>query len=78
MVAYLFGKELNGTGTGLVAAALMGVVPGYVSRSVAGSFDNECIAIFALLATFYLFVRAVRLGSIASAVAAAGGCALWR
>jgi dolichyl-diphosphooligosaccharide--protein glycosyltransferase len=73
LVAYHFGKELKDTGCGLVAAALMGVVPGYISRSVAGSFDNEAVAIFALLLTFYLFVRAVRLGSVSAAVAAACG-----
>lgn len=73
MVAYLFGKELKDTGSGLVAAALMAVVPGYVSRSVAGSFDNEAVAIFALLLTFYLFVRAVRLGTVSSAALAAFG-----
>ena len=48
-------------------------MPGYISRSVAGSFDNEAVAIFALVTTFYLFVRAVRVGSTASAVAAAVG-----
>lgn len=46
---------------------------GYMSRSVAGSYDNEAVAIFALLTTFYLFVRAVRLGSVSSAAAAAVG-----
>lgn len=46
---------------------------GYVSRSVAGSFDNEAVAIFALITTFYLFVRAVRLGTVASAALAAFG-----
>lgn len=71
MVAYLFGKHLNGPETGLVAAALMAVVPGYISRSVAGSFDNEAVAIFALLTTFYLWVRAVHLGTVGAAVAAA-------
>lgn len=29
------------TGAGLVAAALISIVPGYISRSVAGSYDNE-------------------------------------
>lgn len=71
LIAYQFGKELKDSGSGLVAAALMAVVPGYVSRSVAGSFDNEAVAIFALLTTFYLFVRAVRLGTVASAALAA-------
>ena len=32
------------------------VVPGYISRSVAGSYDNEGIAIFALMFTYYLWV----------------------
>ena len=33
-------------------------VPGYVSRSVAGSYDNEGIAIFALMLTYFLWVSA--------------------
>jgi hypothetical protein len=28
---------------GLVAAAMIAIVPGYISRSVAGSYDNEGI-----------------------------------
>lgn len=56
MVAYFFGKELGDARTGLVASILMAIVPGYISRSVAGSYDNEAVAIFALLATFYLWV----------------------
>lgn len=71
LVAYFFGKELSNPGTGLTAAALMSVVPGYVSRSAAGSYDNEAVSIFALLLTFYLFVKAVRTGSLAWAAAAA-------
>ncbi len=34
-------------------------MPSYISRSVAGSYDNEGVAIFALVFTFYLWVRAV-------------------
>jgi len=37
---------------------------GYISRSVAGSFDNEGVAIFALITTFGLFVRSVNTGSL--------------
>ncbi|WZZ60536.1 hypothetical protein YC2023_060643 [Brassica napus] len=55
VVAYFFGKEIWDTGAGLVAAALIAIFPGYISRSV----DNEAVAIFALLLTFYLFVKAV-------------------
>lgn len=35
------------------------LVPGYISRSVAGSYDNEGIAIFALMFTYYLWVSAL-------------------
>jgi len=44
---------------------------GYISRSVAGSFDNECISIFALLLVFYLWVKAVKNGSMFWAASAA-------
>ena len=36
---------------------MISVVPGYISRSVAGSYDNEGIAIFALQFTYYLWVK---------------------
>jgi dolichyl-diphosphooligosaccharide--protein glycosyltransferase len=47
----------------LLAAAFIGIVPGYISRSVAGSYDNEAIAIFLLMFTFYLWIKAVKTGS---------------
>ncbi|KAL0212571.1 hypothetical protein RCL1_006197 [Eukaryota sp. TZLM3-RCL] len=62
---YLLTKEITkDKKSALFAAALLAIVPGYVSRSVAGSFDNECVSIFALLLAFFLWVRAVRTGSI--------------
>ena len=36
--------------------SLILTVPGYISRSVAGSYDNEGIAIFALQFTYFLWV----------------------
>ncbi|KAJ4744698.1 Dolichyl-diphosphooligosaccharide--protein glycosyltransferase subunit STT3B [Rhynchospora pubera] len=73
LVAYFFGKEIWDSGAGLVAAALIAICPGYISRSVAGSYDNEGVAIFALLLTFYLFVKAVNTGSLAWSLASAFG-----
>ncbi|KAK8671392.1 hypothetical protein V6N13_037988 [Hibiscus sabdariffa] len=73
LVAYFFGKEIWDTGAGLVAAILIAICPGYISRSVAGSYDNEGVAIFALLFTFYLFVKAVNTGSLAWSLASAFG-----
>lgn len=33
------------------------MVPSYISRSVAGSYDNEGVAIFALVFVFYTFIK---------------------
>eukprot|EP01116_Phalansterium_solitarium_P018505 TRINITY_DN4918_c0_g1_i1.p1 TRINITY_DN4918_c0_g1~~TRINITY_DN4918_c0_g1_i1.p1 ORF type:complete len:703 (-),score=173.10 TRINITY_DN4918_c0_g1_i1:149-2257(-) len=64
IVTYFLTKEVKNTGAGLLAAALIAIVPGYISRSVAGSFDNEGIAIFTLLLTYYLWVKSVNTGSL--------------
>jgi dolichyl-diphosphooligosaccharide--protein glycosyltransferase len=61
--AYLLTKELKNPSAGLLAAAFLGIVPGYISRSVAGSYDNEGIAIFLLVFTFYLWIKALKTGS---------------
>ncbi|TVY48795.1 Dolichyl-diphosphooligosaccharide--protein glycosyltransferase subunit [Lachnellula occidentalis] len=62
---YLFTNEMTTSpSAGLLAAAFMGIAPGYISRSVAGSYDNEAIAIFLLVFTFYLWIKAVKLGSV--------------
>lgn len=53
----------TGEGTGLWAALFIGIAPGYISRSVAGSYDNEAIAIFILMSTFYLWIKALKQGS---------------
>ncbi|MEE6466130.1 hypothetical protein FKM82_006850 [Ascaphus truei] len=61
---FLLTRELWNQGAGLLAACFIAIVPGYISRSVAGSFDNEGIAIFALQFTYYLWVKAVKTGSV--------------
>lgn len=63
--AYLLTNEMTTSpSAGLLAAAFMGITPGYISRSVAGSYDNEAIAIFLLVFTFYLWIKALKLGSV--------------
>jgi dolichyl-diphosphooligosaccharide--protein glycosyltransferase len=59
----MFTKELKDESAGLLAAAFIGIVPGYISRSVAGSYDNEAIAIFLLMFTFFLWIKAMKQGS---------------
>ncbi|KAJ6993852.1 hypothetical protein NC653_016850 [Populus alba x Populus x berolinensis] len=56
--------EVKGTGAGLTAAILLAMVPSYISRSVAGSYDNEAVAIFALIFTFYLYIKTLNTGSL--------------
>eukprot|EP00921_Rhytidocystis_pertsovi_P002975 GHVQ01004960.1.p1 GENE.GHVQ01004960.1~~GHVQ01004960.1.p1 ORF type:complete len:578 (-),score=22.48 GHVQ01004960.1:1102-2835(-) len=51
-------------GAGLLAALFMGLSPAYMSRSVAGSYDNEAVAIFALVFSFYIFVKAIKSGTM--------------
>ncbi|XP_001641089.2 dolichyl-diphosphooligosaccharide--protein glycosyltransferase subunit STT3B [Nematostella vectensis] len=64
IATYLLTKELWNDRAGLFAACFIAIVPGYISRSVAGSYDNEGIAIFALQFTYYLWVKSVKTGSI--------------
>uniref|UniRef100_A0A6B2EAS5 dolichyl-diphosphooligosaccharide--protein glycotransferase n=1 Tax=Phlebotomus kandelakii TaxID=1109342 RepID=A0A6B2EAS5_9DIPT len=61
---YFLTKELWSAGAGLFAASFIAIVPGYISRSVAGSYDNEGIAIFALQFTYFLWVKSVKTGSV--------------
>ncbi len=65
LAMYLLTSEMSASpSAGLLAAAFMGITPGYISRSVAGSYDNEAIAIFLLVFTFYLWIKAIKNGSI--------------
>ena len=61
LAMYLITSEMSTSpSAGLLAAAFMGITPGYISRSVAGSYDNEAIAIFLLVFTFYLWIKSVK------------------
>ncbi|KAG9313158.1 glycosyltransferase family 66 protein [Chiua virens] len=60
---YMFTREMKDDSAGLLAAAFIGIVPGYISRSVAGSYDNEAIAIFLLMFTFFGWIKALKQGS---------------
>lgn len=69
IVTYLLTKEVcRKSGAGMIAALFMAVIPTYMSRSVAGSYDNEAVAIFALVFSFYTFVRSLNTGSMLHAI----------
>jgi len=65
LTAYFMTKEItHRTETGLFSALFIAIVPSYMSRSVAGSYDNEGVSIFALVFCFYTWLKAVNTGSI--------------
>lgn len=63
LVGYFIGKEAWTSDAGLFIAAFLAITPGYISRSVAGSYDNEAVAIFAMLLCFLFWIKAVKTGS---------------
>ena len=63
--AYLLAKECtNRPDAGFFSALFMAIVPSVISRGVAGSYDNEAVAIWALVNTFYLWVKAINTGTV--------------
>jgi len=58
---YLLTAECTGSrSAGVFAALIMAIVPAHMMRTVGGGFDNESIAMAALVGTFYFWVRALR------------------
>jgi dolichyl-diphosphooligosaccharide---protein glycosyltransferase len=64
LAAFGLTQECADTSAGILAAAIISIVPGYISRSVAGSYDNEGVAITAMIFTFYMWTKAVVTGSL--------------
>lgn len=61
---YAITKEITDReDSGLLAALFISVIPSYLSRSVAGSYDNEAISITQLILCFYFFIKACKTGS---------------
>eukprot|EP00756_Hemistasia_phaeocysticola_P021210 Hpha_TRINITY_DN15763_c0_g1::TRINITY_DN15763_c0_g1_i1::g.36937::m.36937/K07151/STT3; dolichyl-diphosphooligosaccharide--protein glycosyltransferase len=57
----LLAKECTGDDTvAVVSAVIMSVIPAHMMRSPAGKFDNESVAIPAMMALFYFWVRSLR------------------
>eukprot|EP00768_Dysnectes_brevis_P002194 gnl/Dysnectes_brevis/1701_a1934_2871.p1 GENE.gnl/Dysnectes_brevis/1701_a1934_2871~~gnl/Dysnectes_brevis/1701_a1934_2871.p1 ORF type:complete len:739 (-),score=212.09 gnl/Dysnectes_brevis/1701_a1934_2871:68-2182(-) len=71
LIAYWTGCQLKNKGVGLYAAIFTAVVPGFVQRSVAGSFDNESVSITALILCFALWIKASNTGGVIWSVLAA-------
>ena len=73
IAVFLLAREISGkTQTGLLAALFISVNASYLTRSVAGSYDNEAISITLLVLTCFFFLRACRKCSVMSALLSAG------
>ena len=57
----LLAAECTGkTEVGFIAASIMAMIPAHLMRSVGGGFDNESVAVTAMMLTFYLWTRSLR------------------
>ncbi len=68
LAIYVLGCEIGSKEIGLLAAFFMAIIPAYTQRTVTGFFDNEAIGIVAIILTLFFFMRALRKGSIVSAI----------
>ncbi|GAB5360459.1 hypothetical protein AAMO2058_000629900 [Amorphochlora amoebiformis] len=58
--AYVLAREVKGPGAGLLAAALIAISPGYLSRSTPGNFDNESLALPLTLLTLSFWTLSLK------------------
>ncbi|MFW9809619.1 MAG: STT3 domain-containing protein [Candidatus Thorarchaeota archaeon] len=70
VVAFFLGRELSNNTVGLLSGLFMAFIPAFLTRTVAGFYDNECIGVFAIVLTSFLFLRSLKRGSTLSAVGA--------
>lgn len=47
---------------GVITLGLMAIVPAHLMRSIGGGYDNESVAMFAMVLTFYCWMRSLRTG----------------
>ena len=55
----------------VVAAAIMSVIPAHIMRSVGGGYDNESVAMTAMMLTFFLWNHSIRGSKVVAVLAAA-------
>ncbi|MFW9787112.1 MAG: STT3 domain-containing protein [Candidatus Thorarchaeota archaeon] len=70
VVAFFLGRELSNNTVGLFAGLFTAFIPAFLTRTIAGFYDNECIGVFAIVLTTFLFIRGLKRGSIPASLAA--------
>lgn len=57
LLTYEISRSVN---AGIMAVGIMSIIPAHLMRSVGGEFDNEAVAVAAIVSTFWLYLRSVR------------------
>ena len=70
VVAFFLGRELSNNTVGLFAGLFTAFIPAFITRTIAGFYDNECIGVFAIVLTTFLFIRGLKRGSIPASLGA--------
>ncbi|TFH08154.1 MAG: hypothetical protein E4H14_06965, partial [Candidatus Thorarchaeota archaeon] len=70
IVAFFLGRELYNNTVGLFTGIFTAFIPAYLQRTIAGFYDNECIGVFAIVLTTFLFMRGLKRGSLIASVGA--------
>lgn len=70
IVAFFLGRELANNTVGLFAGIFTAFIPAFITRTIAGFYDNECIGVFAIVLTSFLFIRGLKRGSIPASIGA--------
>nr|HDO80874.1 hypothetical protein [Candidatus Bathyarchaeota archaeon] len=67
---FFLGREVLDEKAGLIASFLLSFTPGFIERTIAGFFDNECVGLFFFILTTFFFIRSLKRKSVFSAVMA--------
>jgi len=70
VVAFFLGRELYNNTVGLFSGIFIAFIPAFLQRTIAGFYDNECIGVFAIVLTTFLFMRGLKRGSLSASVGA--------
>ena len=70
VVAFFLGRELSNNTVGLFAGIFTAFIPAFLTRTIAGFYDNECIGVFAIVLTTFLFIRGLKRGSVPASIGA--------
>ncbi|MFQ5832748.1 MAG: STT3 domain-containing protein [Candidatus Thorarchaeota archaeon] len=70
IAVFLLGRELSNNTVGLLSALFLAFIPAFIQRTIVGFYDNECVGVFAIVLSTYLFIRSLKRGSVLSGVGA--------